>query len=1391
MNPNQGFTFIRQSSIKTLFTIRYSPLRSPTAAPPPPSPFSSSCEAIVIRRAEDEESEAVLGGVIEFAVAVDGGGRAVAVLRFRRGPKSPLLHILLQSHLLHSRSYSSGYDYWIQRFSNEKVCSRSDPSTSFEPLELEDDDFVTSFDYLMEKESLLIGTSKGLLLLYSVDNNSTEIVGRVEGGVKCISPSPDGDLLAVTTAFGQLLVITQDWDVLYETEFEDHTDVDQFQDQTVNSDISTRRTGYSPKSPISWRGDGKYLATLSKVQDSSLLQIKVWERDSSALHSASDPRSLSPAVLDWMPSGAKIATVYERKEETSCPLIAFFERNGLERSTFSINEPSDAKVEVLKWNSTSDLLAGTVRCEKYDCVKIWYFSNNHWYLKHEIRYSRQDGARLMWDPIKPLKLICWTLGGQVSVYDFIWVTAVMANSVALVVDDFHILVTPLSLTLTPPPMFSFSLNFSCPVREIAFLPGKSRNLLAAFLSNGCLCIAELPSVDDWDDLEEKDFEVEASTFKIEYQSLLHLEWLDSHTLLGASHLGLNHKAISSHSAPKKGDLGSSLVEIETVCSEDNAPGSVTCSGWHAEATNQILLEGSVINIARDPVKRRLAYIEFDSGTIIEYIPGMRTIGADGTSSIRKHSVNFSSPCPWMIMACVDDGGVRKPLLTGLDEHGRLHVDGRILCNNCGCFSLYSNSSDEVATHLILATKQDLLYIVDMVDVVDGEAESKYDSFLHVAKKKREEQSSKFINLWERSAKVVGVLHGDEAAVILQTTRGNLECIYPRKLVLACIVNALVQGRFRDAFLMVRRHRIEFNFMVDYCGWKAFLPFSSEFVRQVKNLSHVTEFVCAIKKENTSEKLYTNYISFSSSKEVKDAHEEDQSDLKVTSVLSAIRKALEEELPENPAREFCILTTYARSDPPALEEALKRIKITREMELSGSNDSRCKSYPSAEEALKHLLWLSDPDAVFEAALGLYDLNLAAIVALNAQKDPKEFLPFLQELENLPTVFMQYKIDLHLHRYDKALEHIVSAGDAYHSECVTLLKHHPQLFPLGLKLVIDPLKRKEVNEAWGDYLFEQKCFEDAATAFLCCSNLEKALKAYRSGGGWSGVLTVAGLLKLGKAEVLQLAHELAEELQELGRPGEAAKVVLEYCEDINYAITLFIRAREWEEALRVAFMYRNDDSVAEVRRASSECAVVLANEFQEGLEKIGKYTARYLAVRQRRLLLAAKLQSEERGVDDIDYDTVSEASSNFSGMSAYTTRTKNSSAVSASTSAASKRRENRRKKNRGKIRAGSPGEEIALVDHLRSMSLTSGAKRELKSLLSVILMLDMEETAKKLQCLAETFQLSQIAAVRLAEDTVATESIDEHAFTLDRYLPKVKGEMPNLDDFAWRSKVLISS
>lgn len=41
-------------------------------------------------------------------------------------------------------------------------------------------------------------------------------VGSLQGGLLAMAASPDGELLLLVTGAGQLLVMTQDWDQLYE-----------------------------------------------------------------------------------------------------------------------------------------------------------------------------------------------------------------------------------------------------------------------------------------------------------------------------------------------------------------------------------------------------------------------------------------------------------------------------------------------------------------------------------------------------------------------------------------------------------------------------------------------------------------------------------------------------------------------------------------------------------------------------------------------------------------------------------------------------------------------------------------------------------------------------------------------------------------------------------------------------------------------------------------------------------------------------------------------------------------------------------------------------------------------------------------------------------------------
>ena len=71
-----------------------------------------------------------------------------------------------------------------------------------------------------------------------------------------------------------------------------------------------------------------------------------------------------------MPSGTKVATAHEIKFDNG-PMIVLYEKNGLQRSCFSI-EATVTVVEALKQNCSSDHLAASVSCDGYDAIKIQY-----------------------------------------------------------------------------------------------------------------------------------------------------------------------------------------------------------------------------------------------------------------------------------------------------------------------------------------------------------------------------------------------------------------------------------------------------------------------------------------------------------------------------------------------------------------------------------------------------------------------------------------------------------------------------------------------------------------------------------------------------------------------------------------------------------------------------------------------------------------------------------------------------------------------------------------------------------------------------------------------------------------------------------------------------------
>lgn len=88
----------------------------------------------------------------------------------------------------------------------------------------------------------------------------------------------------------------------------------------------------------------------------------------------------------------------------------------------------------------------------------------------------------------------------------------------------------------------------------------------------------------------------------------------------------------------------------------------------------------------------------------------------------------------------------------------------------------------------------------------------------------------------------------------------------------------------------------------------------------------------------------------------------------------------------------VLTSYVQKQSDKdLADALIKVKTVKEAERKNGQLG-----VSADEALKYLLYLVDVNRLYDVALGLYDFDLVMLVAAKSNKDPKEYLPFLNKL-----------------------------------------------------------------------------------------------------------------------------------------------------------------------------------------------------------------------------------------------------------------------------------------------------------------------------------------------------------------------------------------------------------
>lgn len=242
---------------------------------------------------------------------------------------------------------------------------------------------------------------------------------------------------------------------------------------------------------------------------------------------------------------------------------------------------------------------------------------------------------------------------------------------------------------------------------------------------------------------------------------------------------------------------------------------------------------------------------------------------------------------------------------------------------------------------------------------------------------------------------------------------------------------------------------------------------------------------------------------------------------------------------------------------------------------------------ANQGLQFLLLLVDVQTLFDVALGMYDFDLVLFVAERSHKDPKEFVPFLNELRKLPEQYQKYKIDLHLKRYDTALEHLSRLEHSEYDQEVMDLVTSQRLFLPALTLFPSDSRRykvgsdvdtncpstsnsllswcsKEICKVYGEYLVSKKYYEDAALILERSNLLKEASEAWEKALNWRFSLALAQRAGFSVLDTVALCQRLVQRLTDNQRFAEAAIIYKDHLDNVEEAVATLTSGRLWTEA-----------------------------------------------------------------------------------------------------------------------------------------------------------------------------------------------------------------------------------
>uniref|UniRef100_A0A8C6Y1C0 Elongator complex protein 1 n=1 Tax=Naja naja TaxID=35670 RepID=A0A8C6Y1C0_NAJNA len=685
---------------------------------------------------------------------------------------------------------------------------------------------------------------------------------------------------------------------------------------------------------------------------------------------------------------------------------------------------------------------------------------------------------------------------------------------------------------------------------------------------------------------------------------------------------------------------------------------------YTDIWSPVSVDGDVISLCCNPKTKTVA-LQLSDGQILKYLWAEKPVAIPWMNN-NGSSVRFPSPCMQTELAVIDG----EETIFGLTDRCRFFINDTEVSSNVTSFSI----SDEF---LLLTTHSHTCQCLPIRNTSLKALQTGLGS--------TSLPNSETLRKIERGARIVTVVP-QHTKLILQVPRGNLEAIHHRALVLAQVRKWLDSLQFKEAFECMRKLRVNLNLLYDH-NPKVFLNHVETFIKQIDSVNYINLFLTELKEEDFTKTMYppldpTGVNEFHSS-----------NNKKINIICDAMRQAMEN---------ICAVSVHYQTLNKCLNDGL-----------------------SSEEALKYLLYLVDVSELYDYSLGTYDFDLVIMVAEKSQKDPKEYLPFLNKLKKMEINYQRYSIDKYLKRYPKALYHLSKCGSEHFPEFLNLVVDQ-NLYNEALKLCLPGTQEyKTISYAYGEYLIQKHLAGQAGLIFFRCGAFEKALDAFLISGNWQQALCAAAELCYTEDKLASLARSIAGRLTEKRKYVDAAVLLEQYAKDYEEAILLLLEGTAWDEALRIIYKYNRTDILETNFRPSFSKNHLVFLETQKA--EFSRHRKRLSVVRELKQQAQNELLDHEAS-NCPESDLFSDTSSLVTASDTSSKYTHSNSRISARSS------KNRRKAERKKhsLKEGSPLEDVALLEALGEIVRSvDNLKGEIHSILRHLVLYSYDEQAQELQ------------------------------------------------------------